>query len=205
MLPKADVVIAPLMQIVGTGAQVDLSGAAGVIFTSRNGVDFAPRMPGLPAWCVGDRTAEAARLAGFAARSVGGDVRNLQSALAAERPSGRLVHLHGRHVRGDLVAKLSEAGLDAEGREVYDQVGSAPDPSFFDALARNRLIVPLFSPRSAKLFATAAGPRKPGAVAVVMSPAVRDALPQDWQEGAIVAEAPSADAMVRAVAGGFLP
>jgi uroporphyrinogen-III synthase len=69
-------VISPVMKIVPIAVDDLADPVTGVVFTSENAVLQAERFgfaPGLPAWCVGDRTADVARREGFEARSAGGD------------------------------------------------------------------------------------------------------------------------------------
>jgi uroporphyrinogen-III synthase len=87
----------------------------------------------------------------------------------------------------------------AEARAIYDQESVPPGPELAAALAHEGpILAPLFSPRSAKLFARAVGdaPVTP----VAMSPAVRAALPEGLAARAVTAERPDAPAMLRALA-----
>jgi uroporphyrinogen-III synthase len=155
-------VISPLLEIVPLPAPLDLADVQGLIFTSANGVEqFAARTPdrSLPAWCVGEMTAAAARHAGLAARSADGDVADL-AALVAERSNpaaGDFLHLRGAHATGDLVGRLTAAGVPARAAAIYDQL---PRPLTGEArtlLDRGRIdVVTLFSPRTARLFAAEA-------------------------------------------------
>jgi uroporphyrinogen-III synthase len=208
--PQARVAIAPLMEIVPVGAQPSLDGVDSVIFTSVNGVARAGPGGGRHAWCVGARTAEAAARAGFAADLAVETADDLVAALTALAPGGRIVHLHGRHRRGDVAGRLAAAGLNVAGIAVYDQRAAAPDSVFFDALAAERLIVPLFSPRSADLFARAAAPvlgddPRAGMRLVALSAAVRAALPGTWRAATDIAARPEAGAMLDAVARRIYP
>jgi len=156
------VLVAPLIAIAPVPGTIDLAGLQGILFSSANGVEqFATRTPArdLPAYCVGDMTAAAARAAGFAARSADGDVDDLAAmVIAAYRPgAGAFLHVRGRHAAGDLVGRLAAAGVPARAAEIYDQ---APRP--IEGRARALLAagepaaVALFSPRSARLFAAQA-------------------------------------------------
>jgi uroporphyrinogen-III synthase len=60
------------------------------------------------------------------------------------------------------------------------------------------ILVPLFSPRSATLFAAAA--KGAEVIPVALSAAVRSALPEALAAQAGVAESPDASAMIRALA-----
>ncbi len=114
-----DAILAPLIEIaLIEDVSVDLSGVQGVLFTSANGVRaFAHAVPdrGLPAFCVGNATANAARAAGFAkVESASGDVETL-AALVRERlkpADGALVHAAGTVVAGDLGGSLEAAGFE---------------------------------------------------------------------------------------------
>lgn len=198
------VAIIPMLEIKPVVERVDLEGVSALIFTSAAGVEVFGTLTGdrdLPAWCVGDRTAEAAREIGLRATSAGGDAEALVALMAEARPEGRLLHLSGMHTRGDVAGRLFEAGLRAEARAIYDQVAAQPGSELVAALAHpGRVIVPLFSPRSAALFAEAAGTATARAEIVALSRAVADALPDDMAQGARIADSPDAPAMIRAVA-----
>lgn len=157
----APIVIAPLLGIVPTaGAEIDLEGVGALIFTSANGVDaFAAASPvrSLPAFCVGEMTAAAAGAHGFAALSADGDVTALAALAAREwRPgSGALLHVRGRHAAGDLVGALAARGLPARAAELYEQVSQPLSDPARELIRRGApAVVPLFSPRTARLFAT---------------------------------------------------
>jgi uroporphyrinogen-III synthase len=197
------IAILPLMEIVPLVTTLDLEDVAALIFTSAAGVEVFSDLTGdrsLPAWCVGERTAQAAREAGLKAMSAGGDAAALVALMADARPLGRLLHLHGAHTRGDVAEGLNKAGLRAEGRAIYDQRRISPGPAFTAALAHDGpIVVPLFSPRSARLFAEAADPVGANLRPVTISAAARDALPDRLARTATLAAAPDAEAMMQAV------
>ncbi|MEJ6390183.1 uroporphyrinogen-III synthase [Gymnodinialimonas ulvae] len=175
-LEGVDVVIAPLMEIVGIGDAVTLDGVSGLILTSENAVPFLPQAR-LPAFCVGPRTAEAANAAGFVAEVLGPDADGLVAAFSAHAPEGPLLHVHGVHTRGDVAGRLRKAGHDVREQAVYAQNDLPPGPEFHKAMGCSELIVPLFSPRSAKRFAKAMGHSPDQMTLFAMSPAVKQALP----------------------------
>ena len=198
------VTILPLMDMAPLVDSLDLDGVAALIFTSAAGVETFAGLTddrSLNAWCVGDRTAEAARDIGLKATSAGGDAEALIALMAEARPEGRLLHLSGMHTRGDVAGRLFEAGLRAEARAIYDQVAAQPGSELVAALAHpGRVIVPLFSPRSAALFAEAAGTATAQAEIVALSRAVAEALPDGPAGRARIADSPDAPAMIRALA-----
>jgi uroporphyrinogen-III synthase len=202
-LGPVDVAILPLMEIAPLGEALDLDGVAALIFTSAAGVEMFGGLTedrSLPAWCVGDRTAEAARAIGLRATSAGGDAEALITLMAEARPEGRLLHLHGAHVSVDVAERLTAAGLRAEGRAIYDQVQVPPGDAMSAALSHDGpIVVPLFSPRSARLFAEAAEGAAGDVLPVAISAATRDALPDPWTSRTKIADAPDAPAMIRAL------
>lgn len=185
----ADVIVAPILQIV----PVDHDGAAlaqapGLVFTSAHAVASAGPGRGRPAICVGERTGQVARDAGFAVIQGAGTAVSLAPLIAASPVP--LVHPHGRH----LAQRLAVPGV-----VVYDQ---RPQP--LTARARAALmgarpvVVPVYSPRSARLLAKMAA----GARAPLWLVAISDAAAAAWTAPAArraVADQPSGRAMDAAI------
>jgi uroporphyrinogen-III synthase len=179
---RVRIMLSPLMapEWLSPGLPPGIEGA-GLIFTSEAGVTGLARLaPGLkrPAWCVGARTAAAAAAAGHAPGAAAADAEALIAGLSARRPPGPLVHARGSDSRGDIAARLTAAGLPTAEVVVYRQ---APRPLTAEARAAldgtAPVIVPLFSPRSAQLFAEAAtGVRAPLHLAAI-SAAVTAPIP----------------------------
>lgn len=166
----ARIVIAPVMEIVGTGAPVALAGLAGVILTSANALDFAPGLAAMRVYCVGKRTAEAAERAGADVRLVARDADELVSRLEGPGP---LLHLRGEHARGDVAKRLTSAGTETHEAVVYRQRAlplSAEARAMLEGEAR--VILPLFSPRSARLAGEQIDGPGAGLTVIAMSPAV---------------------------------
>jgi uroporphyrinogen-III synthase len=157
-----DAILAPLIDIVPVeGASVDLAGVQGVLFTSANGVRAfaqAESARGLPAFCVGDATAAAARAAGFArVESAAGDVEAL-AALVRDRlnpADGALVHAAGTVVAGDLGGTLGAAGFEVRRVQLYRAETAHGLPAeAADGLRAGQIdVVAFFSPRTAQTFA----------------------------------------------------
>ncbi|KAA2315480.1 uroporphyrinogen-III synthase [Pseudooceanicola sediminis] len=153
------IVISPLQEVVFDAAVLaDLAARdpeCALIFTSRNGVR-SWRGGARVAYCVGDATAELARAAGHDAMSADGNAEDLKALILRENPGVPLLHLRGRNHRGDLVGALQAAGLRAEAIEAYQQRPCPPTPQARAAMTGVAPIVaPLYSPRSARLFADA--------------------------------------------------
>ena len=199
---KAEILIAPMQEIVLLDLPPIPPGAA-LIFTSENGVrayDAGSDGMGRSAYCVGDRTARVAAEAGLHALSAGGAAGDLVALIRQKHTNAPLIHLHGTHVRGEIAEQLGAAGLNVAGHVVYDQ---RPLPMTDDALkaltGSRRVIVPLFSPRSATLFA-ANLPEGACPDLICISKATKAALPGALHPEAHLADAPTGAAMLKALA-----
>jgi uroporphyrinogen-III synthase len=127
-----------------------------VILTSAHAAVFAGRagLAGLPAWCVGDRTAEAAAEAGLLPRSAAGDAGALLALLMSARPEGPGVYLRGNHAASDIAKDLISAGIDTHSVIAYDQLPRPLSPEARAALdGTSPVLLPVYSPRSARLLA----------------------------------------------------
>lgn len=196
-LPIGDVVISPAIAIRSVGGREPISGYGSVIATSAHAFESVRGGDGVVAWCVGDATARAARQAGFRSVSSGGTANDLVALLAEKRPDGPLLYLRGQHVSTDLADRLRANALGVEERVVYDQVECSPTTDATTLLRdARRVVVPLFSPRSAGIVAawTAEAPAK--VIAVAMS----DQIAGAWPGPAYVSECPTMESMIDAVA-----
>lgn len=158
---------------------------------------------GLPklAYCVGDQTARAARRAGFVTQSAAGDAEALIRMILQTFPNQPLLHMCGTDTRGDVAEKLKKAGIETHTLIVYRQ-----DPAPLTKAAKHILegirpvIVPLFSPRTAQIFAAQAEPIATAPLYVVgLSAAVMDAVGALPCVGFETATDPNAEAMIAAV------
>lgn len=192
-------VISPLLRIVSFGGAVPLDGVRGVILTSRNGVEAAGPGQPMPAWCVGERTTEAARAAGWQAECAGLDAATLVDRLIAAPPEAPLLHLRGVHTRGGIAARLTAAGITTSEHVVYDQEFCPLSDAARALVAGNQpVIAPLFSPRTATHFAATCAPRA-GLVVAAISDATAKALKDKGYDGVHVADTPDEAAMIRLV------
>jgi uroporphyrinogen-III synthase len=125
-----ETVLAPLLRIEPTGEPIPDGPFDGVVITSAHAVPVlgasfptvpTPAEPGatpfsliaLPVFAVGDRSAEAARAAGFSdVRSARGTRAELAALLAsAMKPNARLLLALGRDHKADLAPRLTEVGF----------------------------------------------------------------------------------------------
>ncbi|GIX12418.1 MAG: hypothetical protein KatS3mg118_0377 [Paracoccaceae bacterium] len=157
---RFDPVFWPLLHIEQEPAPLELEGVQALMFTSANGVAAFARASDrrdLPALCVGEGTAEAARRAGLAAESADGDAGALaRLAAAAWLPGGGdLLHVRGRDSAGDLAGALRAEGIGVREVILYSAraAGSVP-PDIAALLAEGGIdAITLFSPRSARILA----------------------------------------------------
>jgi uroporphyrinogen-III synthase len=156
-------VVAPIMEVRAlAGPAVALDGVQAVIATSANGVRaLAQRTPrrDVTLYAVGPQTAEAAAASGFkTVYNAAGDAAALVEFVAAHtKPDGgKLLHAAGEETAGRLRQALTAQGFTVETAVLYGAhpVAELPPPAA-QALSEGVLDgVLLFSPRSAKTFAT---------------------------------------------------
>lgn len=206
--PDLAVVISPLMApefFVPTPPQRDF---AAVILTSETGAEAARRISAaghsLPpcAYCVGKRTAQAATAAGFQVLSVGSDADALLALILRDRPRGPLLFLRGQDTTGSLAERLSCAGTETVSAITYRQTQQPLTAQANGLLMQSApVIVPLFSPRSARLFILQ---RSFGAFSAPLwlaafSPAVAQVAAELGPDRLQVAATPDAAAMLNAI------
>jgi uroporphyrinogen-III synthase len=157
-----EVVIEPLIEIADRDeALPDLAGVQAILCTSANGVRalaHASAERGIAIFAVGDATAREARAAGFRKiDSAGGNVDDLaRLACRRLRPiDGKLLHVAGSEVAGDLAAALRGSGFAVERAVLYEaRAADALTPGTAAAIGRGEIDLALFfSPRTAAIFA----------------------------------------------------
>ena len=197
---EARILMAPVMEIVPRPNHYEGSAPLGVIFTSEHGVRYAPPVTyGVPAFCVGARTADQARTAGLVIDHVALTAEDLISARLGALPAGRVLHVCGAHHRGDIAEHLSDGATEVTRHIVYDQQQVALSAPILDRLnAAHAVVVALFSPRSAELFMKQGPYRAPLSFAV-MSEAVQLSVERFGAYPCTVADTPTRAHMLEAV------
>ena len=200
VLHRFQPLFSPLIEIVDLKAQVTLTERDAAIFTSANGVHAAPLGEGRTAYCVGAATTAAAQSRGWNATQSGTDANSLVAALTSLKPRQTLFHLSGLHTRGDIAARLGATGLKVQNIALYDQqLCDLTNEATQILLREKRVVVPLFSPRTAAQFVQVA-PRTTSVHAIALSPAVSDALGPGEFAAVTIAARPDAQAMGNALA-----
>jgi uroporphyrinogen-III synthase len=177
-------------------------------FTSANGVRAFARMSArrdVPVFCVGARTAEATREAGFAeVLSADGDVGALARLIEARLPAGaRLLHSGNEESRGDLAGQLKAAGKTSVFVATFRATPvAAPGPALAAHLSGKPSFetVLIHSPRGAAVLARFAG-AAPGRAALnvaAISPAAAAPL-NSLAKRIEIAAVPDEPALLRAL------
>lgn len=184
-----DPVVAPLFAIRSVEAgPVDAADYDAVLLTSANGARNAPAgLAGLPCFAVGERTAEAARRAGFIDVRAGPADGAAAAAMIAAAGLRRAVHPCGRdHL------PVEAAGVAIERRVVYAAEPLANET--FDGPA----VAMIHSPRAGRRFAELV-PEKSSIVVAAISAAAAAAAGEGWAATA-VADAPRDQALLELAA-----
>ena len=154
--------LAPMMEIENLpGETLDVGGVQALLVTSANGARAVRRVlkPGdIPVFAVGEATAEALHNEGFTnVKVAGGDVTTLAAKIKSEcdPKAGRLIHIAGSHVAGDLSGLLIEAGFQCDRAVLYEAKAAASlDPEIVKEIKAGNISAVLFySPRTGAIFA----------------------------------------------------
>lgn len=144
------VVRSPIMKITATGDWPDLTGADVIIVTSAHAIHGS--LDGRPVLCVGARTAEAARQAGGDVRHCALDAMSLLAWMETQPNPGFVLYLRGTHVATDIPDALAKRSIKARSVQTYQQEDLPLTDAARTVLEGERpAILPLFSPRSARL------------------------------------------------------
>lgn len=196
----AEPVIAPLLTIVPCGYDTNVEGAQALIFTSINGVHAFPAVREAQdkiILAVGDATAAAARAAGHKnVRSADGDVASLAALAKAtlDPARGKIIHIAGEHIAGDLAGELQRAGYRIERRTAYAAVQASVLPP---QLTETLDIILFYSARAAEAFVALGAPNAAQLTAACMSPGVAEKAAKAIWKRIIVAPAPREDDLLR--------
>jgi uroporphyrinogen-III synthase len=167
-----DVLLAPMLRFEPVAFHDDADARYGaVIVTSANALRAietdlaASRLLLLPLFAVGERTAEAARQAGFRDVTVaGGNAAALRDLIVASvrakalKKASTLLYLAGADLAGDVAGELGERGFSVVTHTTYRMIPVAKLPGdACDAFAANKVEAVLhYSRRSARAFLDAA-------------------------------------------------
>lgn len=167
------VVRSPIMKISPTGFWPDLTGVDLVIATSAHAI-HGP-LDGKPVFCVGVRTADAATLAGGDVRHCALDAASLLVWMETQPDPGTVIYLRGSHVATDIPAALTKLNIAARAAWTYRQDDLPLTDAARKVLEGTRpAILPLYSPRSARLVGQALAKIGESLHVIAISDAVAD-------------------------------
>ncbi len=193
------IVISPLIEIEPLAAEIPM--AEDLIFTSRNAVAALGQAGrGRRAWCVGARTAEAARKAGFRVRTGAGRAQDIVPMIIQARPHS-VLHVRAEQVAFDLAKALVSAGIETKQVILYRQVARHLSARARAVLCGNLpVLVPVFSSNSAQHFVASLPPAHAPLYVAAISHAVADGLDPAICEALGVASSPDSAGVLDALA-----
>lgn len=175
----------------------------GLIFTSENGVlAYSKSNTGanMPAYCVGARTAKAARKLGLDARSANGSADDLIQMIQMIQDHGPLLHIRGEHARGNISERLGAAVSEMVG---YRQTALPLSEAATEVLAGQKMVIlPVFSPRTAQLLCDTNKNIVAPIMVVAISAAVKEAVLGSGLTARMdicVSNTPDAEGMLQAI------
>ncbi|WP_417454968.1 uroporphyrinogen-III synthase [Kiloniella sp.] len=194
-------------------AELDLSDVQAVLFTSANGVrayQLNSKDRSLPALCVGQSSAEAARECGFErVYSANGDVGDLAKLVRAKlsTKSGVLLHPAASKIAGDLQVDLDQFGYVYRREILYEAMSSKVLlQQTCQMLKENKINeISFFSPRSSKVFLALVSQENlvsslEGLTIYCLSKAVADCFEQICGVKLLVSEQPNRADMIKLIA-----
>jgi uroporphyrinogen-III synthase len=207
--PDIAITISPLLAPAFLTSPFPQGPFAALIFTSETGVAAYFAHPARPAdlpklaYCVGARTAKSARNAGLEPISADADAASLIALIRQQGQRGPLLHMCGRHTRGDIAQSLTDAGVPTQSCVIYDQIAQDLTKAAIDLLqGEQAVMVPLFSPRSAAVFCAQVLAWSPSSrpTYAVLSKAVGDSLSKVYNAKLCFAGKPTAASLIDAIA-----
>ena len=196
------IVLSPLMRIEPVGQLPDLRCVKTLIFTSRHGVEAFANLTDrrdFGCYAVGDATAEAVRKIGMDARAGTGFGKDLARQIKNGQVETPCLHIRGQHAAVDIAKELNKAGIETDEAVLYRQIAQPLGPMAIRLLdGEDPVILPLFSPRSARLFFDQCKAGAPVMIAAISDNVAR-AVPERRAKTLQVAARPDANAMLDAV------
>ena len=198
------ILFAPLTQLKFHDALIDRQGIGDIAFTSQNGVAGFNRLTkdrNLRAWCVGDKTADAARVAGYDTATGPGTAKGLVDRIIADGAVRRILYPRADDIAFDMSKYLKTAGIETVEAIVYSQM---PCPPTTDAAAllvgKAPVLLPFFSRRAVDIFRQNYPETRAPILVAAISATVADATDQMAKAACIVARYPDSDHMLAALA-----
>ncbi|MCK0141409.1 uroporphyrinogen-III synthase [Aliiroseovarius sp. F20344] len=191
-------VLSPAIQIRSFGEWPQLSAGIEVILTSEQAV--RGDLTDVVTHCVGERTAQAAQENGSIVKTVALDAEDLLRSVDALPDSHAFLHLCGSHKAVDITARLTALGRSCRDIQVYEQAAQPLSEQARSVLeGEEPAVLPLFSPRSARLVGESIAKPGPHLHVIGMSAAIATAWHKATGTSCDVVKEPTGDAMVRGI------
>ena len=188
-------VMSPVMAIEPLGSWPDLSPFATLVVTSAHAVRGP--LVGKPVYCVGERTAQAVIEAGGDLRLCAPDAATLLPLMKTAVPDAPVAYLRGAHVASDIAGELADLSVPCTGFQVYRQRAIPLTDDARRLLEGDKpAILPLYSPRSARLVGESISHAGAGLHVISISAAAANAWRSETGAGSEIAPAPTGAAMV---------
>ncbi|MFZ1725942.1 MAG: uroporphyrinogen-III synthase [Albidovulum sp.] len=198
------ILCAPLTQLEFHEALIESQGIDDIVFTSQNGVVGFSRLTkdrSFRAWCVGNRTADAARMAGYDAVTGPGTAKALADRLIADGGVRRILYPRADDIAFDMSKYLNAAGIETVEALVYRQRPCPPTADAAALLAGNiPVLLPFFSRRAVEIFQKNYTDTRSPILVAAISQAVADATDRMAKAACVVARNPDSDHMHAALA-----
>lgn len=192
-------VLSPVMTMEWHDDLPDLGDVQTLVFTSQNGVEAFGRLSDrrdIPCAVVGQATADKAVADGFTVILVAEDAASLMALLRQDMPPDPVLHIRGAHVASDLAQQLVQAGLKTREAILYTQRDQPLTAQAQACLSGGTpVILPLYSPRSAKILFSQGNITAPLLVAALSANVARN-VPNDVVNSVLVADRPNAAALL---------
>ncbi len=199
-------VVSPVFEIEPIDMHIELDRFPTLIFTSANAARILStrhNVNGRTAVCVGDKTAATAAMLGMKSISANGSADELVDLLKSIKPEAPLLHVRGLQARGHVAGRLSAAGIETHEAIAYRQSAKRLNEAASALITgSSAVLIPVFSPRSAKILSRQVPEQTAPLHLIAMSKAVSEA----WtarRDSVTIAQRPDAAAMMDAVASFF--
>lgn len=193
VLPEVQIVVSPVMKIEAANAVPALDGYDAVIVTSQSAGRFLPDLSGMKCYVVGAKTSEAVQSKNGEVAAMFETAKDLLDGPLVAR---KALHVRGEYAQGDIAENLNLAGIETDEAIVYRQTPAVLSEQAHQLLESEApVVLPLYSPRSARLLAEQLDQIGPNLRAIAMSRTVADVWREKTGQNAVVLDAPTSENM----------
>lgn len=153
-LGQCEILDSPLQKIEFLETLIEVKEESILIFTSINGLRASEKynLRNKKCFVVGENTRKIATSAGYEVLASSSDQENLLKLIKLKNPTESMVHIRGKYVAGNLCDSLKNNGFSCFEITGYNQQPLKIKKQIFHKVKSGRpVILPIFSPRSAKL------------------------------------------------------